>query len=375
MTDKTNDKPNDKSADQSTGPTFKDSDFRCIWYRPDCHAQVMAFYKNTWCPPPQERDAGYFTWQFLNNPHDKSQGKKVLPLILSVKGDEVVGQLALIPTSLWMKGQDQEVTWGRDLYVNKDYRRNRLALRMFDLCEEEYPFFFGSGQSAQTLSMQKKYKWLRICDIRQHEKLLASPFDLGFVFGEGPIVAAKRLAATTYGALFRARIQAPRGITVKRVAEFHPDLESFWVEHRDSYGGICTRDHSTLTWRFCKHPYIRYHILEARDPEGRYLGYIAGRLHEGPTGEKQMDLVDIFTAAVDSAGRKALILTLEGLARREGARRMVVRSACPPLESSLKDLGFLRTEFAQAFYIKSKKKLPVEAEKWYITAMDSDLDR
>jgi hypothetical protein len=367
MTDTPKDQPQDAEAKDAD---FQDDEFQVIWYRPENHDQVMAFYQQTWCPPPQEKDAGYFDWQFLANPYVENLRKEPLPLILSVKGDEVVGQLALIPTPLWMKGQEQEVTWGRDLYVNKEYRRNKLALRMFDLCEDEFPFFFGSGQSAQTLSMQKKYKWQWISDIRQHEKLLASPLDLGFVFADGPVVGAKRLAGATYATLFRARNKMPRGITVAEVTGFHPDLQAFWVEHRDSYGGICSRDHATLTWRFCNHPYISYRLFEARDAEGRYLGYIVGRLHEG-----QMDLVDIFTAAFDGDARKALILTLEDLARREGARRMVVRSACLPLEASLKDLGFMRTEFAQAFYIKSKQTLPVDADKWYITAMDSDLDR
>ena len=54
---------------------------------------------------------------------------------------------------------------------------------------------------------------------------------------------------------------------------------------------------------------------------------------------------------------------------------MLSLSVCSPLEQALRRIGYIDTSFEQHFYFKSDAGYDVDADKWYVTALDSDLDR
>lgn len=160
--------------------------------------------------------------------------------------------------------------------------------------------------------------------------------------------------------------------TVLHKNDIDPRVDDLWRICRTEYSHICTRDSATLRWRFVDHPYYRYTVSEAVDADGKYRGYLISR-REGSV----CWIVDTMTRRDDYDVRCALISELERKARSEGAARFICRSVCAPFEKALRNRGFLSTPFERQYFTgRSAADFPFgTAADWYVTSLDSDLDR
>jgi hypothetical protein len=329
---------------------------------------LVTFYKKEWIPPSFKKSERWFKWQLYDNPNKLGQN---LPLLIARHGDTVVGQIALIPTTMWVNGKPFQAAWGPDLYVATEHRRYKIALSLLEQWVKEFEIALTSGQSDATRAMQNKYHWENVSPIYQFEKLFVDMGTLRNSLKEGPYKTFKRAAAMIYATLFDRFRPGPRDIIIEQKPDFDEGLEAFWLKVSPQYSGICQRDLKTLRWRFIDHPYYKYSILEAHSRDHTYLGYIVTRL------DNQVGfIIDILSDRHKPDAGLALIKGGEEHLRKNGAKRIICRCVSPSLQKDLLRLGYMSTPFLQNFYLKSSTDFSVRnAFEWHITLLDSDLDR
>lgn len=331
-------------------------------------SKVERFFSEVWMPVPQQKSERWLDWKWQADPNAGPDRPTVL--LAHVEG-EVVGILVLVPTPLFIDGVAHHVAWGRDLYVDPRFRRYKIGLALNRHWTRIYWAALGSGQSGTMRNLQQKYGWQEIARVRQYEKLFFDPQLLKDSVGEGLQKVAKRGLAMLFAAVHACKGAAEECGSIKHRFDFDERVEPLWLRCRDQYPRICSRDLKTLRWRFSDHPYFRYDIFELVNNDGAYAGYLVTR-----QDEKTCWFIDLLTDKDDLTARRALLRHAEGHFRSRGVTRFVCRSVCAPLESALASLGYLPTTFEQYACTKSAQEFPPgRASDWYITAMDSDLDR
>jgi len=344
------------------------SDYRLEYYSTEAETSLRKFWQRVWTPPPVQKSSTWFRWIVCENP---GIPKGYTPLLLAKQGEKVVGQLVLMPTQLFHQGKAYRVCWGRDLYVEKEHRRNKIALRLYDMWVNDFEGALASGQSEEARKLQNKYGWIVISPIHQYEKLFFRPRYLAGSLKNGALIAGKRFLAMMVSEVYRLRPLAIPGIEVKVGRTFDRRVDQLWVACREQYSNICMRDHAWLRWRFENHPYADYLLFEAFDRHGAYGGYCVGRIEDGTAF-----IVDLLTEK-DETGRRmrrALIQAAESCFKDRGVVRVVCRCLSSELEVSLCEAGYLQTQYTSALAIKSRLD-DFPRDQWYVTAADSDLDR
>jgi len=341
---------------------------RIACYCDEDRSKLEQFFEDVWTPPPQIKSADWFDWKCKADPNAGASRPTVL---LAHIGDRIVGMLVLVPTPIWVDGTPHEVAWGRDLFVDPAYRRYKIGLLLNQQWLNSYEAALGSGQSTIMRSLQQKYGWVEISLVKQQEKLFFDRQLLRESVGDGIGKFCKRLTAMLYASLWAQRSGSGGKYSVVHRHDFDSRVDELWLACRLEYSRICARDLRTLRWRFTEHPYYRYSIFEILGHDGAYRGYLVAR-REGNV----CWIVDLLTRKEDNLARRALIRDAEKHFRNEGVTRFICRSVSSPLESALQSTGYLATTFEQYACIKSKVEFPVgNKTEWYITAMDSDLDR
>mgnify|MGYP000876415157 FL=1 len=330
--------------------------------------QLQEFFDSVWTPPPLEKSQNWFEWKFRDDPNS---GQSDTPLLIAWLGEKVVGIIVLVPTPLWIRGQIFHVAWGRDFFVNPEYRRHKIGIQLIHAWGQHFQAALGSGQSQIMRNLQLNHNWVEIAKIRQYEKLYWDKRLLKRSFAEGIIKVCKRFLAMLYAQLksFYRADEVDGSIT--HSSSFLPEVDALWGYCRSEYDYICQRDFDTLQWRFTKHPYYKYIVSQFVDRRGHYRGYLVTR-QEGET----CWLIDILTRKDDNDARLALISDVEEYYRNNGVNKFTSRSVCVFLENSLIKRGYVATTFEQFFCVKVGKEFQAGgAGQWYVTSMDSDLDR
>lgn len=331
-------------------------------------AKLEQFFKDVWTPSPQIKSADWFNWVCNADPNAGASRPTVL---LAHIGERIVGMLVLVPTPIWVDGAPHEIAWGRDLFVDPAFRRYKIGLLLNEYWLNSYEAALGSGQSKIMRRLQQKYGWAEISLVKQQEKLFFDRQLIKKSIGDGIGTFCKRLIAMCYAGLWTRPTISGGEDTVVHKYDFDPRVDALWSACRLEYSRICARDFKTLTWRFTDHPYYRYSIFEIVGHDGVYRGYLVARCEKNVCW-----IVDILTRKKDYPARRALVCQAEKHFCKQGVTRFICRSVCPSLVSTLRSRGYLATTFEQYACIKSKKEFPIgKKSDWYITAMDSDLDR
>jgi hypothetical protein len=217
----------------------------------------------------------------------------------------------------------------------------------------------------------EKWGWRIPGKVNQWEKVF---FDLSYLFdgiGRDPKRFVKRAGAMCYEAVSRIARPKPGNLTIKVEHTFDAGVDGLWEKTKTQYQYITQRDRAVLNWRFARHPYINYIILEAWGGASDYKGYLVIRM-DGEAGV----LVDVLTEFNESETRRALIRYAEVYLKKIGAKRIVCRCVFERFEEDLKACGYLPTEFPNLIIVHSQapEDLP-KMEQWVLTASDGDLDR
>ena len=337
------------------------------WHQGEDYSSLLEFYQRVWTPIGLKKSSKWLKWVLRDNPHAE---KASSPLILAWNKDQIIGHLIVLPTILWNKGNCYKVAWGRDLYVDDNWRRNRVGLNLVSAWAERFDIALGSGESPESYKMFQKYGWTFISRIHQYEKLF---FDIQYLkksLHEGFKKAARRFLAMIYSTVTNAIRANIKSIKVIQAADFNEKVEELWDRARKQYSNICQRDLRTVRWRFLHHPYFKYLIFEANDGD-KYRGYLVARAESDYSAR----FIDILTLREDREARIALILGAEAYLKAIGVKRIQLFCLGTELETSLRRMGYLETFFSNYLMASPRINNDAKDNDWYITSGDSDLDR
>ncbi|OPY80559.1 MAG: hypothetical protein A4E65_01434 [Syntrophorhabdus sp. PtaU1.Bin153] len=346
------------------------------YYQESDEPALKDFYEKVWTPPSIKKSEQWFEWFFFQNPHRTND---LIPLLLGYEGNEIVGHLALRPTYFWINGQPQQTVFSIDLYLAPAHRKGTLFMRLMVKQASDFSIVLSTGQSRALRSSGEESNFKRwnkwgywvAGNVNQWEKVF---FDLNYLFdgiGRDPKRFVKRAGAMCYEAVSRIACPKPGNLTIKVQQTFDAGVDALWEKTKAQYQCITQRDRAVLNWRFARHPYVNYIILEAWGGASDYKGYLVVRM-DGDTGV----LVDVLTESSESEARRALIRYAEAYLKKMGAKRMACRCVFEQFEEDLKACGYLRTEFPNLIIVHSNPAggLP-PANQWVLTALDGDLDR
>ena len=337
------------------------------WHQGEDYSSLLDFYQRVWTPISLKKSSKWLRWVLRDNPHVE---KSSSPLILAWNKNQIIGHLIVLPTFLWNKGNSYNVAWGRDLYVDDNWRRSRVGLNLVSAWAERFDIALGSGESAESCKMFQKYGWTFISRIHQYEKLF---FDIEYLkksVHEGFKKAARRFLAMIYSTVTGAIRADIKSIEVTQTADFSERVEELWDKARRQYSNICQRDLRTIRWRFLHHPYFKYLIFEANGNE-EYRGYLVVRVESDYSAR----FIDILTLMEDREARIALISGAETYLKAIGVKRIQLFCLGTELEASLRRMGYLETFFSNYLIASPAINNDAKNNAWYITSADSDLDR
>jgi GNAT superfamily N-acetyltransferase len=120
-------------------------------YEERLQAAHERFVGRMWPSKRRRRDARFIRWKFRGPVQGAVNG-----LLLAVSGNEVVGQLGLIPASLRIDGERVACQWACDLMVDATLRRRGIASLLFDAALARGIVTLGSNPStAADVTMQR----------------------------------------------------------------------------------------------------------------------------------------------------------------------------------------------------------------------------
>ncbi len=167
---------------------FKESDWDKLFH----------FYKTVWRSPRMAQSDSWFkwfNWQYIQNPHNSEE---FVPVMLVFDKKKIIGQLALIPTYIWINGKAFKCAWGHDQYVSVKHRRKKIGLHTYQKWIDDYQVCLGTGQSPKGYHLQKKLGWTFLGHVHQYEKLFYNKDYLKQSYKESIKLFSKRLFAVFY---------------------------------------------------------------------------------------------------------------------------------------------------------------------------------
>jgi hypothetical protein len=79
--------------------------------------KLLAFLQKAYEENPRMSDACFWTWHFLETPYAEAER---LPVWVAKSGETIAGQIAAIPVTVNVGGEQKEAIWILDLVVSRD---------------------------------------------------------------------------------------------------------------------------------------------------------------------------------------------------------------------------------------------------------------
>jgi hypothetical protein len=116
------------------------SDVRVVPYAPEWEAAHARFAATHWS---RKRRAipEYIYWKFRGEP-----GRELPSFILAVQGEQVIGQLGLLPVNVAVNGKNVPAQWWCDLMLDHQHRGTGLAKKLYERADSYGLVGLGGGQ-------------------------------------------------------------------------------------------------------------------------------------------------------------------------------------------------------------------------------------
>lgn len=357
--------------------------------------RIATFIRATYGEAARHIVPDRWNWQYLDNPQVSGDA---IPLVVAVRGDEVVGITSGIPVVLQIGERLHDATWSCQMMVLPSVRGRGLGLGLQKLDAETTPIFISVRMAPSTRHIQGKIGCIpfdpvgihvRVAhptgrDVRNYLLLRTARrrrlngvvrFACRFLFADALLAAGLRTAAFLRDR-GRGLPAPPPGTTVREVERFGEEADVLWESVRRKYGVIARRDAAFLNWKTLDHPNLKYRAYLA-EREGAVRGYIILRKSE-PEEPSVGHVIDLLADPDDAATLDALVVHA---IRVFGKERAVVQceASAPALVRALRARGFHRTGSITPTYRAHDPGIAAELEQrrseWYITRIDQDLDQ
>lgn len=335
---------------------------------------LFSFFRVAYPGEPLKSDPAFWKWQFLDNPHVKSDD---IPTWIVTTEDKIVGQLAALPIELKVGGDIVRAIWVINMIVFPQYRGQRLGKRLFEFARDTYcSTMIALGINDQSGGVLRSLEWVWLDSINRYQILL---FPGEAVKEISEIAPARHLINLLYTP-FRPRaskLSVAGGGEIRHVSQFDSSFDDLWPDASVQWTCAVARTAKALEWQYLKQPGKKFEIIGYYEHD-RLMGYAVlfiRRAHGGGSPPKAA-ITDLCYAAngservVDSLLKGALRLALE---KRVGG--LVTDVVDPLVERRLRDFGFHTIKSSPKFAAQTREhgELIYRRENWFLTRGDSDV--
>ena len=314
-----------------------------------------------------------WAWQYVENPETRTSGE--LPEIWVARDDEeLLGQYASMPVTLWWRGQEVRASWGMDVFVRPEARGKGVGARLFLTWAEHVDVALGLGLTPSSYALFHKLGFADVGPVPFFRTWLDPAAVMSRRLGQ-PL---GRFAGAVIGLGLRLRRRRPRvgSIVVGPIATFGAEYDELWSRTRASHVMCVRRNAAYLNWKYVRCPHREYDLWEARR-EGRLAGFAVSR-HEDYRGLHLGWIVDVYADAADSEARSALLAVILDSFRAKGVARVQAFAMGQGLARDLRRAGFVRGKSPMQFCVRARSGVSDAARdlgRWHVVFGDSDMDR
>ena len=339
-------------------------------------AGLRALFEKVYGPDVAGQRMRALRWVTLDNPADAPGERRYV----ADDDGRIAGTLGRMPVCFAVKGRPILVRYSHDLFVDPDYRGQKLAQKLVDEVprRSECPTG-GLWMTGPSYTIHQKGGWKAMTPTHAQMRIL-DPSALLARRMPGPLAGIA--GGALRGLLAIASVDAwgagPTGYAVEEVERFGPEADALWAEAAPLLEVSAVRDEAYLRWRFERAPNTRYVKLVARRA-GKMRGYLALRFPEGGRAGSAAVGVDFLACPDEPDTITALFREALARARATCAPGLLALTTCAPFRRRLRRLGFLQAPHLQTFVLHNLAGHPDEAllsdtAHWYLTFTDSDGD-
>jgi hypothetical protein len=310
-------------------------------------------------------------WQYGANPASGDQG----PLIwVAREGTSVAGQLAAMPVTLAVNGQEIDAAWGTDAMVAPERQRLGLGELLVRKWSAHTGAAMGLGLSDSTVALFRKLRWPMVT-----VPCLVKPLTRRALRMPNWSVTANRLVSAL--ALPFVKIVGrtrPVGAEVRTVHRFDEGFTDLWARAGRRFALAVRRDAAYLNWKYATPPHVRYSIATL-SRAGRASGYAVYRHTREPLGRVTL-LVDFLVEPGDHEGLRTLLGWVDREARAADSDKIRVFALNAGYRRQIRRAGYFAIKSPLELVVRINA-IPVppdyytDTDRWHVTLGDSDYDR
>ena len=302
-----------------------------------------------------------FDWQHGGqNPH--TDGRP--PFWVATVDGEVVGANGMMPVHVRLEGEPALGVWSCDTIVSPAHRGKGIGKALLERVSAEADVVLGYGISNMSNPILEKLGWESSTELRGLFHHVHEHGALGLVRN-----ARTALDKLTHAGLGRRDRLAAVDVTIDEACTFGPEVDALWHESAPTYASVVERDAAYLTWRYARHPRLRYVVYRAHRP---HLGgaRLAALLIARP--DPIESVIADYCGPADCADEKdALVEAAVFDLGHRGTTRIRGESTDGPFLESLRRAGFHETDGRFRFRVGPRGR---KAAGWMLMTGDSDND-
>ncbi len=229
-------------------------------------APQAEFARRNWPGKARRADPAYIRWEYRGPERGPVPG-----VLLAVDGDEVVGQLGMIPGIARVDGELVPIQWIGNLMVDPDHRRRGISTAIFEAALSRPVFTLGTDPSPSAAPMMTSVGFDR--NDSSHQMVL--PLALG------PVVATRypqlrrirrplsTIGAPAIAALTRSLRRAQRG-ELAQVCSWDDVIADVLAAEAQIAASHSVHDEDFLQWRCSGFPPWTREVDAVRTPNGSF---------------------------------------------------------------------------------------------------------
>jgi GNAT superfamily N-acetyltransferase len=343
-----------------------------VRYRPEDRRPLDLLYRRVFGHDLANASQLRWDWQYARNPNTPPGG---LQIWLAREGPTIIGQYAAMPVRLQVQGQEIDGSWGMDVMVAPERRRQGVGETLVRTWDRHVGAAMGLGLSPASRRLFEKLRWPFLRSVPGLVKPLTRR---ALRRGTWPIAANRIISAVTYPYIrFVARAR-PLAAQIEPIRHFDERFTELWDRVKLRFRLSVRRDARYLNWRYAEPPHVRYFIAALKRDE-TVGGYAVYRHVQEPRGRVTL-LVDFLADPDDAAGIHTILRWVDREARAADSDKIRTLSTHAGFRQAFRKEGYFGVASEVDFTVKVNavgvgRQFYEDWDAWHVTLGDSDLDR
>jgi GNAT superfamily N-acetyltransferase len=280
-----------------------------------------------------------------------------------------------MPVRLWVNGQEIAGSWGTDVMVAPERRRQGIGQQLITAWDTHVDASLGLGVSGASSLLFQKLRWPSLGAV----PCLVKPLTRRALRrGEWPVAVNRLVSAITLPVVKVVARSRPIAGELVPTRRFDASITRLWGRVAPKLAFAVKRDAAYLQWRYIGPPHVRYSVVVLRR-DGETGGYAVYRHTHEPRARVTL-LVDFLTDPEDRQGLLALLRYVDREARAADSDKIRCYCLHAGFRSVLKKSGYfqMRSELELVARVNAFPLPRVFYDRpgrWHVTLGDSDQDR